>query len=419
MPPDYHKKVDAEDKNKPFEPTYDASHVPTIDEVVGGNKVMEVDQLKIREAAFADVEYCCAFRDKSGNAKDLKDMDILQYVKSNVKDLSKQTVLSDISNLLSTISNSGFFTEGFINQMRAAEPEVDPAPGTVNPQDGHVWELNTYSHGMECINKQDTTLNMSVTFEEDEDYVDPEHILDDPPAPEELMIEEEVEDITARMAALPTPGSAAAQMSTPRGAPQVSIPGQFPQGSTLLHTNIVKFHPSASDALKIYLSRTPVPDNPVPNTWSPSRGLPTTRQQARIAQQYMAAMSSSPGVVTRSRRTQQMHATGSRPLTAFGTRVTQTVPVGRGATPVTTGQTRSTATVRKTTSGRGPTTSTSRQRSTPPSQRGRGRTPITTGVTGSTPTVRTTTSGRGPTTSTSLLGYHADTPITIKAEAIP
>ena len=403
-PPDYHKKVDSEDINKPFKPTYDACHVPTIDVIVRGNKVMEVDQLKIREADFADVKHCRVFRDKSGNAKDLKDMDILQYVKSNVKDLSKKTALSDISNLLSTISNAGFFTQGFINQIRAAEPEVDPAPGTVNPQDGNVWELNTYSHGMECINKQDTTLNMSVTFEEDDDYVDPEHILDDPP-PKELMIEEEeeeVEDITARMAALPTPGSAAAQMSTPRGAtPQVSIQGQFPQGSALLRTNVVKFHPSASDALKIYLSRTPVPDNPVPNTWSPSRGLPTTRQQARISQQYMAAMSSSPGMVTRSHRTQPTRATGStqvKPLTAFGTRVTPTIPLGRGATPVTTGQTGSTATLRTTASGRGPTVSTSRQRGpTPPTQRGRGQTPITAGGPGSSPVGRATAAVTGST----------------------
>ena len=106
--------------------------------------------------------------------------------------------------------------------------------------------------------------------------------------------EEEVEDITARMAALPTPGSAAAQMSTPRGAPTSVHSRTISTRINLIATNIAKFHPSASDALKIYPTTTPVPDNPVPNIWSPSRGLPTTRQQARIAQQYMAAMSSSP-----------------------------------------------------------------------------------------------------------------------------
>ena len=222
-PPDYHQTVDPEDKNKPFVPMHDASHVPSIQYIVQGNKVMEVDQLKIREGTFADVEHCRAFRDKSGNAKDLKDMDILQYVKSKVKDLSKQTALSDISNLLSTVSNAGFFTPGFIKQIRASELEVDPTPGTVNPQDGNVWELNTYPHGMECINMQDTTLNMSITFEEDDDYEDPEHKLDEP-TPKELMIEEEeeeeeqVEQLTARMAALLMLGGAAAPVSNPRGA---------------------------------------------------------------------------------------------------------------------------------------------------------------------------------------------------------
>ena len=152
MPPDYHEKVDAEDKNKPFVSKHGASHVPPIEYVVEGNKVMEVDQLKIRDDDFADVEHCRAFRDKSGNAKDLKDMDMLQYIRSNVKDLSKQTALSDISNLLSKVSNARFFTSGFIKQIKASEPEVDPTPETLDPEDGNVWELNTFPHGMECRN---------------------------------------------------------------------------------------------------------------------------------------------------------------------------------------------------------------------------------------------------------------------------
>ena len=239
MPPDYHEKVDTEDKNKPFVPQHGASHVPSIEYVVEGNKVMEVDQLKIREDDFADVKHCHAYRDKSGNAKDLKDMDMLQYIRSNVKDLSKQTVLSDISNLLSKVSNAGFFTPGYIKQIKASEPEVDPAPETLDPEDGNVWELNTFPHGMECRNMQDTTLNMLITFHEDDDYEDPEHILDDEPTPEELMIEEEqeeqVEQLTERMAALQMPGGAAAPVSTPRGTtPQVSTTGQFPDPSLLL-----------------------------------------------------------------------------------------------------------------------------------------------------------------------------------------
>ena len=397
-PPDYHKKVDAEDKNKPFVAMQEASHVPTIQYIVEGNKVMEVDQLKIRGGAFADVEHCHAFRDKSGNAKDFKDTDIMQYIKSNVKDLSKQTALSDISNLLSTVSNVGFFTPGFIKQMRASEPEVDPASGTVNPQDGNVWELKTYPHEMECINMQDTTLNMSITFEEEDDYEDPEHILDEP-TPEELIIEEEeeeeVERLMARMAALPTPGGA---FAPPGGAtPQVSITGQFPDQSVLLRSNAVTLHPSASNALKIYLSRTPVPDNPTPNTWSPSKGLPTTRQQATIVEQYMAAMSSSPGMVTRSHTTQPKCAIGPtpvRPLTAGGRKVTPPTPTGRGVTPLTTGGRGSTAAGRGSTAGgRG---TTGGRGSTPPNQWGRGVTPLTTSGRG-TASGRESTSGRGGT----------------------
>ena len=161
---------------------------------------------------------------------------------------------------------------------------------------------------------QDTTLNMSITFHEDDDYEDPEHILDDEPTPKELMIEEEqeeqVEQLTERMAALQMPGGAAAPVSTTSGAtPQVSTTGQFPDPSLLLQSNTVKLAPSASEALKIFLSRTPVPDNPAPNTWSLSKGLRTTRQPARIAEEYMAAMSSSPGMVTRSRTTRATGAT--------------------------------------------------------------------------------------------------------------
>ena len=122
--------------------------------------------------------------------------------------------------------------------------------------------------------------------------------------------------------------------------------------------------PSASEALKIYLSKTLVPDNPTPNIWSPSKGLPTTRQQARIAEQYMAAMSSSPSMVTRSRTTQPKRTTGptqARPLIASGRRAAPPTQRGR-VTPLTTGGRGSTGGTRST-SGRGGTaggTSTSR-----------------------------------------------------------
>ena len=137
--------------------------------------------------------------------------------------------------------------------------------------------------------------------------------------------------------------------------------------------------PSASEALKIFLSRTPVPDNPAPNTWSPSKGLPTTRQQARIAEQYMAAMSSSPGMVTRSRTTQPKRATGptqARPLIASGRRPTPPTPVGRGVTPPTAGERGSTTRGRGSTSGgRGSAPTTQWGRGvTPPTASGRGTT---------------------------------------------
>ena len=181
---------------------------------------------------------------------------------------------------------------------------------------------------------------MSITFHEDDDYEDPERILDDDPTPEELMIEEQVEQLTGRMAALQMLGGAAAPVSTPRGAtPQVSTTGQFPDPSLLLRSNTVKLAPSASEALKIFLSRTPVPDNPAPNTRSPSRGLPT-RQQARIAKEYMAAMSSSPGMVTRSCTTCATGATRARQLIAGG-RPTPPTPAGRVTQP-TAGERRST-----------------------------------------------------------------------------
>ena len=150
--------------------------------------------------------------------------------------------------------------------------------------------------------------------------------------------EEQVEQLTERMAALQMLGGAAAPVSIPRGAtPQVSTTGQFPDPSLLLRSNTVKLGPSASEALKIFLSRTPVPDNPAPNTWSPSKGLPTTRQQARIAEDYMAAMSSSPGMVTRSRTTHATGAKRARQLIAGGRRPTPLTPVGR-VTPLTAGE---------------------------------------------------------------------------------
>ena len=136
--------------------------------------------------------------------------------------------------------------------------------------------------------------------------------------------------------------------------------------------------PSASEALKIFLSRTPVPDNPPPNTWSPSRGLPTTRQQARIAKEYMAAMSSSPGMVTRSHTTRATGATQARQLIAVG-RPTPPTHMGRVTQP-TAGERGST------TRRRGPISSGIEL--APTTQWGRGLTPPTAGG-------RVSTSGRG------------------------
>ena len=77
MPPDY-EDVDSKDKNKLFVPEHDTSHIPSIEYVVDGNKVMAVDPLKIREGVFGDIEHCCAFRDRAGNAQDLKNRDLLE-----------------------------------------------------------------------------------------------------------------------------------------------------------------------------------------------------------------------------------------------------------------------------------------------------------------------------------------------------
>ena len=271
----------------------------------------------------------------------MKNTDLLQHIKTNVKDLSKQSAFSDISNLLSTISNAGFFTPNFKRQIKASEAEVDPAPETVKPEDGNVWELKTYTNGMEFINMKDTTFNMSITFEEDDDFKDPEHILDDLTLEELELIEEEeekVEDIISKMAALSTLGQATAQLSIP------GLAGQFPDKPVPLCTNTIKIHPAANEALKIYLASTPVPDKPIPNTWTMSKGLPTSSEQTRIAQQYIAAMSSSPVAMVTSSCMTGLTGTGtSRIGTSLTGQVKGTRPGWRGVTPVTasgTGQVR-------------------------------------------------------------------------------
>ena len=238
--------------------------------------------------------------------------------------LSQQSALSDISNLLSTVSNAGFFTPQIRRQIKASETEVDPAPGTVNPEDENVWRLIVYPHGMELINLKDSTLNMSITYEEDDDYEDRENILDDMTHEEVQLIEEEVEDVTSRMAALSTPGQATPQRSI------TGLAAQFPDRPVALRTTTIKIHPFANDTSKTYLARTPVPDEPILNIWTPSRGLPTTRQQARAAQQCIAMSYSPVGMVTRSCATQQRGLTGAREVRPLTTG-------GRGLTPLTPG----------------------------------------------------------------------------------
>ena len=150
--PEDYTGVDLKDPEKRFRAMHPVNHVRSVDLVVTGNKVLKVDRFQISEGSFGDISHCRAFRDNAGQAKNLKNDNLKKHIIENAKNLSHQSALADISNILSTVSTAQFFTPGIQRALRMTRPEIDPAPETMKDKPDTVWELKYYNDGMELTN---------------------------------------------------------------------------------------------------------------------------------------------------------------------------------------------------------------------------------------------------------------------------
>ena len=89
------------------------------------------------------------------------------------------------------VSTANFLTPGLKNRLTVANTQVDPLPPGPHEND---WELKYYNKEVMLSCVRDHSMNLSLLYESDDDYVDPENILAEPP-PEMEDLDVDVEDV--------------------------------------------------------------------------------------------------------------------------------------------------------------------------------------------------------------------------------
>ena len=198
VPEKYIDAVDHEDPGELFHQVHPVNHWPLFKMVINENKVLQADQWNISEGVFGDITFCHAFRDNAGNARDMKDKNLMTEIQKNAKNLAKQSAFSDIADILTTVSTANFLTPGLKNCLAVANTQVNPPPPGPHEND---WELKYYNKEVMLSCVRDHSMNLSLLYESDDDYVDPENILAEPPLEMEDL-DVDVEDVEMQ----PQPG---------------------------------------------------------------------------------------------------------------------------------------------------------------------------------------------------------------------
>ena len=142
-------------------------------------------------------------------------------------------------------------------------------------------------------------MNLSLLYESDDDYVDPENILAEPP-PE--MEDLDVEDV--EMQPQPGPSGLGAAGPSTAGPTPMGLGGDVITDEMPLRTNRVRFDPLTDLVVRQYISSIPEPNLQQRGVWTPTR-TPRTKAQHRAAAAYFAtqqAITASPFAV----QTQQL-----------------------------------------------------------------------------------------------------------------
>ena len=284
VPENFVAEVDHEDPGKPFTADHPVDHWPLFKNVIHENKVLQVDQWNISEGAFGDLTFCHAFRDNAGNARDMKHKNLMTEIQKNAKNLAKQSAFADIADILTTVSTADFLTPSLKDHLAIANTQVDPPPPALG-QHENDWDLKYYNKEIMLTSVRDDSMNLSLLYESDDDYLDPENILAEPP-PE--MEDLDVEDV--EMQPQPGPSGLGAAGPSPMGTAGVTPMG--PGGDVitdemLLRTNRVRFDPLTDLVMRQYISSIPEPDIQQRGIWTATR-TPHTRAQHRAATAYLA-----------------------------------------------------------------------------------------------------------------------------------
>ena len=264
--------------------------------VINENKVLQVDQWNISEGAFGDITFCRAFRDNAGNARDMKDKNLMTEIQKNVKNLAKQSAFSDIADILTMVSTANFLTPSLKNCLAVANTQVDPPPPGPHEND---WELKHYNKEVMLSCVRDHSMNLSLLYKSDDDYVDPKNILAEPP-PEIEDLDVDVEDVEMQ----PQPGPSGLGVAGPSvmgtaGATPMGPGGDVITDEIPLRRNRVRFDPLTDLVVRQYISSIPEPNLQQRGVWTLTR-TPHTRAQHRAATAYLAtqqAITASPFAV--------------------------------------------------------------------------------------------------------------------------
>ena len=181
------------------------------------------------------------------------------------------------------------------NSLTVANTQVDPPPPGPNELIND-WELKYFNKEVMLSCVRDHGMNLSLLYESDDDYVDPENILAEPPLEMEDL-DVDLEDVEMQPQPGPS-GLGAAGLST-AGPTPMGLGGDVITDEMPLRTNRVRFDPLTDLVVRQNISSIPEPNLQQRGVWTPNR-TPHTRAQHRAAAAYSAtqqAITSSPFAV--------------------------------------------------------------------------------------------------------------------------
>ena len=154
---------------------------------------------------------------------------------------------------MTTVSTANFLTPGLKNHLTVANTQVDPPPPGPNELIND-WELKYFNKEVMLSCVRDHSMNLSLLYESDDDYVDPENILAEPPPEMEDL------DVDVDVEMQPQPGP------TPMGPG-----GDVITDEMLLRTNRVRFDPLTDLVVRQYINSIPEPNLQQRGVWTPTR----------------------------------------------------------------------------------------------------------------------------------------------------